>query len=361
MKVLFIIDSLVKGGKERRFVELLKGIDRTEIDYRYILLTDIIDFDVSETLKVKPIIIKRKIRKDPSVFFKILSICKEFRPDVINAWGFMPAFYVFPIAYMTGTKFVNSMIIDAPAVTNLRTKLFSKIIFHFSDVITSNSYAGLDSYKVGRGKNKKVEVIRNGFDFSRINNIRSSSEMKKELGIEEDKLVVGMVAAFRYHKDYISIITAAKAVLDKRNDVVFVLVGDGPDLKSSKEAASGYSGIVFTGKRSDIESIVNACDLCVLSTYTEGISNSIIEYMALGKAVVATDGGGTKELVEDGITGFLVPQRSPLVLSERIIQLLEDVDLRKKMGAKGKEKIINRYDMGKMVSKYLDLFCEKKG
>lgn len=352
MKILFVIDSLIKGGKERRLVELIKGIEKTDIDYRYILLTDINEFKETENFKVRPIIIKRRIKKDPAVFYKLYKICREFKPDIINTWGFMPSFYTFPIAGLCKAKFVNSMIIDCPAKLDSRTKILSRPIFKYSDVIASNSNSGLDAYKVKSGK---TVVIRNGFDFSRTDNIKSTEEIKNEFGVKNGSLVC-MVAAFRIHKDHETLIAAARNILSLRHDVTFLLVGDGPTLEKSKEMSMGESKIIFTGKRSDIESIINACDLCVLSTYTEGISNSIMEYMALGKAVIATDGGGTKELVEDGVTGILVPARSPQIFSEKIIQLLDKPELRNKMGVAGKEKIAKDFSIEKMVSDYISLF-----
>lgn len=354
MKILFIIDSLIKGGKERRFVELLKGIDRTDTEYKYLLLTDINEFVETQKLREKPLVIKRKIKKDPSVFLKLTRICRKFKPDIINAWGLMPAFYSFPVAAFLKIKFVNSMIIDAPKKLDMRTRILSKPILLFSDLIVSNSYAGLESYGI---RSDKTRVISNGFDSKRLENLKNESEIRDDLGVRTRYSAV-MVAAFRCHKDYKTMVSAARSVLSSRNDVTFIFVGDGPDLQSTKDEASGYDRIIFTGKRSDVESIINMCDIGLLSTYTEGISNSIMEYMALGKPVVATSGGGTKELIDEGETGFLVPERSPDVFSNKIMQLLENNELREKMGSSGRVKIEKYFSINKMISDYISIFKE---
>jgi len=357
MKVLFVIDSLIKGGKERRLVELVKGFYKKKIEFKIVLLTPIIEFDELKELGIEPLVIKRLIKKDPLVFFKLLNILRDFKPDIVNTWGLMPSFYVFPLKFFLKFKFVNSMIIDSPRKLDIRTKILSKPIFYFSDIIASNSYSGLESYSV---RSKNTAVIRNGFDFSRVSYVKNSEEVKNELGIAI-RFIVGMVAAFRYHKDYETLIKAAKKITAKRKDIAFVLVGDGPTLEASKKLAASDPAIIFTGKRSDVEAIISACDICVLSTYTEGISNSIMEYMALGKPVVATAGGGTKELVDDGVTGILIPARSPDIFAQKIEFLIGNKELRDKMGASGKEKVIKDFSIEKMVTDYISLFKKVSG
>jgi glycosyltransferase involved in cell wall biosynthesis len=126
--------------------------------------------------------------------------------------------------------------------------------------------------------------------------------------------------------------------------------------------AGNSKRIIFTGIRNDVESIVTIFDIGILLTdlekHGEGISNSIMEYMALGKPVIATDGGGTKELVIDGETGFLIPQKSPKLLAEKIDYLLNNEPLRKRLGTKGKERIQKEFSLDKMVSEHIKLYEE---
>ncbi len=118
------------------------------------------------------------------------------------------------------------------------------------------------------------------------------------------------------------------------------------------------TGFRFLGKRTGIESYVNAMDICVLSTFTEGFSNAIIEYMALGKPVIATSGGGTPELVIDGITGILVPPKNPAMMAEQMEKLIDDKNVRKAMGEAGRDLIKTRFSIDSMVVKYLNLYEE---
>ena len=97
-------------------------------------------------------------------------------------------------------------------------------------------------------------------------------------------------------------------------------------------------------------------DICILSTFTEGISNSILEYMALGKPVIATRGGGTSEIVIDNKTGFLISPSNPEELTDKIEKLLNNIDLREQMGMAGKERVKKIFSSEIMVSKYVDFY-----
>lgn len=356
MKILYVIDALGAGGAERRFVQLIKGLDRARFKTMVVLLTDIVHYDEIYALDTEIVKLERKMKKDPSIFFRLFSICQKYEPDIVHAWGSMSAFYAGPVAKMLGIKLINAMIADAPARLNARQRLGSLITFSFSDVIQSNSSAGLEAYKVPQGKRS---VIHNGFDFERMNNLKDPDAVKKEIGIATP-YVAGMVAGFKVQKDYESLVRAARRILEKRDDVAFVCVGGGPDLERIREMAKGDKRIVFTGKRSDVESIINMFDIGILLTdlerHGEGISNSIMECMAAGKPVIATDGGATRELVIDGETGFLVPQKSPERLAEKIEALLDNAELRKKMGIRSRERIEQEFNIGKMTSEHAGLY-----
>ena len=110
------------------------------------------------------------------------------------------------------------------------------------------------------------------------------------------------------------------------------------------------------GAHDQVESIINIFDIGVLSTFTEGISNSIMEYMALSKPVVATEGGGTKELVVNGETGILIPPKSPAILAEKINYLLRSPQLLESMGTKGKKRIENLFNIKQMGESFEAIF-----
>src|SRR5262249_41091338 len=133
-------------------------------------------------------------------------------------------------------------------------------------------------------------------------------------------------------------------------------VGDGEALEASRKIAADVGAIKFLGKRKNVEEIVETFDIGVLSTFTEGISNSIMEYMALRKPVVATDGGGTRELVVDGETGFLVPPGNPDALAAKIEYLLDHPDIAKGMGEAGEVRLRREFSITRMVERTAKLY-----
>lgn len=352
MKILYIIDALGPGGAERRFVQLIKGLNPDRFATMVVLLTDIVHYDEIYELDTEVVKLERKVKKDPLIFFRLFAICRRWKPDIVHAWGSMSAVYAGPVAKLLGIKLINAMIADAPARLTARQRVGAMLTFPLSDIIQSNSYAGLEAYNVPQ---RKRSMIHNGFDFERMRDLKEPEAVKEELGIKTN-YVAGMVAGFRYHKDYESLVRAAQIILEKRDDVTFVCVGGGPDLQRIRELAQGGNRIIFTGKRSDVESIINTFDIGILSTHGEGISNSIMEYMAAGKPVIATDGGGTRELVIDGETGFLVPQKSPERLAEKIDDLLNDDELRQNMGIMAKERIHGEFNIDRMTSEHAKLY-----
>jgi len=114
--------------------------------------------------------------------------------------------------------------------------------------------------------------------------------------------------------------------------------------------------IKLPGTQTDIESIVSILDVGVLSTFTEGMSNSIMEYMALGKPVVATDGGGTNELVVQNETGFLVEQGNVEEMTDRIKYLLDNEEQAAAMGEAGRRRIVEEFGFENMMDRYVNLY-----
>ena len=169
IKVLYIIDSLGPGGTERRLVQLLGGLDPELFSTKVILLTDIVHYTEVHELETEVIKLDRRIKKDPLIYFRLFGICRKWRPDIMHVWGSMPAIYAGPVAKILRIKLINAMIADAPARLNSKQRIRSFLSFPLSDVIQSNSYAGLEAYNVPE---RKRNVIHNGFDFGRIGTLK---------------------------------------------------------------------------------------------------------------------------------------------------------------------------------------------
>jgi glycosyltransferase involved in cell wall biosynthesis len=357
MKIIHVIDSLASGGKERQLVELLKGLtSRNNVVSQLVVLSDDIYYSYVKNLDIKTHLLPRRTRNDPSIFVKLYKICKAFQPDIIHSWESMCSVYAIPIAKILDAKFINGIIRFAPPKSRIFAKgwIRSRLTFRFSDIVLANSYAGLKSYNAP--KHKSV-CIYNGFDFSRTDNLQDKDFIKNKFKIHTP-YVVGMVARFHIRKDYETFILSAMRLLKRREDVTFLMVGAGNTLTKCKNLVlpKFHDKIRFLGEQEDIESLVNIFDIGVLISYAEGISNSIMEYMALGKPVVATDHGGTCEIVIDNETGFLVnPKRIDEVVN-KIEFFLNNNGIAKEMGNNGKKRLYNEFGIEKMTARHLELY-----
>jgi glycosyltransferase involved in cell wall biosynthesis len=354
MRILFFIDCLGAGGKERRLIELMKAIKSDpEVDFELVIMSNEIHYKEVFELGININYLIRRTKKDLSVFVKLYKLCKRYKPDIIHCWDSMTAIYCAPVCRLLQIKNVNGMVIDSPGRRKILYKpwIRARITFPFAHLIIGNSRAGLAAYNAPA--NKSV-VIYNGFNFARRNNIKSGSKIREELNINSE-YIVGMVAAYSEFKDYPIYFKAAHLVLNNRKDVIFLAIGKNTDSELSRSHIDikYLSHFRLLGKKSDIESYVNVMDIGVLATFTEGISNSILEYMAFGKPAVATAGGGTNEIIEDQKTGYLVNPSNPKELAEKISILLEDPALRSKMGRNGEARIHEVFSIETMTDEYL--------
>jgi len=362
MKILMVIDSLPRGGKERRMLELIKGLKNQKelFDIYLVSLTDTVEYEYVYELPITFEIIRRKHKKDLSVIFKLKKIISSFKPDIIHSWSTMASIYLSVSNLFNRIPLVNGVLADAYANLNFRDKHFLrvKLTTPFSAMFVANSEAGIRSYKTPL--NKSI-CIYNGIDFSRFENLRPAAEMENEIlgSPKNDRIIFGMVAGFDERKDFETLIKAAIKICEMRKDLIFLLIGNGPLLESLKAGVPANllgAQIIFTGKRRDIESILQIVDIGLLITFYEGISNSIIEYMAMGKPVIATKGGGTVELVNDGVNGWLVEQRNEAQIIEKMKQLLNDKGRRVEMGQNGYHWVRKQFDIKEKTNQYINLY-----
>jgi glycosyltransferase involved in cell wall biosynthesis len=359
MRILFFLESLHGGGKERRSVELIRYLKQQPGNYEIeLVLTEkeIFYEDILRTNVRIRILQRNRFRYDPAIFFKFYSICRNFRPDIIHAWGKMTTFYAIPAKTLCKVPLVSSLIADASKGYNDYSPyhLLLRTNVHFSDVILANSRAGLRAYGINE---RKARVIYNGADLLRFGYDFDMQSVKNELHVSTEYLVV-MVASFSAFKDYDLFLDVAREVGSIRKDVTFVAVGDGPDLKriTRRMKDEKISNVVLAGRRNDVERIVAAADIGVLCTWAEGISNSILEYMALGKPVIATDLiGGSRELIEDGITGYCT-SHDLLTVTALVNKLLNNKDLRLRMGKRGKERVERKFSIKRMGDEFQALY-----
>ncbi|MBW3598303.1 MAG: glycosyltransferase [Planctomycetes bacterium] len=208
----------------------------------------------------------------------------------------------------------------------------------------------------------KVRVIPNGVDVDRFRprpDVRE--DVRRELGIPPGAPAVGIVAALRPEKNHELFLRAAAKTAAVHADARFVIVGDGPR-RNDLERLGGELGIVdnvhFLGSRSDVPELLAALDVFALTSHNEANPVSILEAMACGLPVVATNVGSVSESVEEGNTGYLTAPGSVEEAAARWSELFSDESLRRSMGQAGRRRVVQGGSLDVMVRGYEDLIRE---
>jgi glycosyltransferase involved in cell wall biosynthesis len=193
-------------------------------------------------------------------------------------------------------------------------------------------------------------VVYNGIDFSRFQKREETTQNRS----------MCMVANFSEKKDHESLIRSLPLVLKNFSDITLILVGRGKNEEKCRMLASSLGigdHVIFENSCNSPEDIIRDCSIGILlSPAGEGISNVILEYMALGIPVIATDLGGNREVVEHGLTGVLLPDHSTYRIADEIGKMFEMPERAKEMGSRGRERVEKKFDCKRMILEYIDLY-----
>jgi len=202
-----------------------------------------------------------------------------------------------------------------------------------------------------------IKIIHNGIDLSRFELIEP--KLRGELGLSDDIPIIGVVARIVLEKGYEYILKAMPKVLQSFPSTLLVIVGDGP-LKAQMQELAVKLGIdrntVFLGYKRDIENLIADFDVFVLPSVSEGLGLSLLEAMALGKPVIATEVGGIPEVVKNGKNGLLVPPRDEEALAMAILKILSSRDFGLRLGQVAKDTVYEKFSAQSMALQTAKLY-----
>lgn len=199
----------------------------------------------------------------------------------------------------------------------------------------------------------KIAVIHNGKDLRKHQPGKYDGEIRKELGIPDDKILIGVTSQLRDTKGHSFLLDAFVLLKARFPNIRLIIAGRGPlhdELKGKAEKLGIGDSVFFLGHRNDINKVIDSFDIAVLPSLDEGFPNTVVEYMAMGKPVVATNVGGIPELVLDGETGFLVQPGDAEGLADALERLIKEKDMRERMGISGRKRVEDFFDIEGKVS-----------
>ena len=250
---------------------------------------------------------------------------------------------------------------------------WERIFLRLPSLIITNSYAVSKRFSSGSVVPPKVRVVYNGVDIEIFSPKVNPVMIRDELKIGKEETLIGLIGRIGEGKGHKYFLQAAQLVTQSCNNCRFLIVGDTifgegkswkDDLIKLANDLKISSRIIFTGYRSDVPHIMASLDILVLATEAEPFGRVLIEAMASGKPVVATNAGGVPEVVIDGKTGFLISPRSSQEMADAIVKLIKDSSLRNLMGEAGRQRaqdIFNLMMTTKCIEELYSLLLNNKG
>jgi glycosyltransferase involved in cell wall biosynthesis len=206
-----------------------------------------------------------------------------------------------------------------------------------------------------------VSLIYNGVDLDRYNHQQPCCTLHDDYSIPESSPIVGVVARLEAEKGHRTLIDAWPRVLAVHPEAWLLIVGEGSERNALEEQAEGLgisAGVVFAGRREDVPAVTAALDVSVLPSYREAQGLSVLEAMALSRPVVASRVGGIPEMIEDGVSGLLVPPNDPPALASAINRLLSDHPFADMMARRGHDVVHERFCIELMVNSVETIYDE---
>jgi glycosyltransferase involved in cell wall biosynthesis len=376
--VVLVVDDLGFGGAERQVVELANNMDRTRFDVHVCTLSDHVP--LSSTLidgGHRLHTIRRRNRLDFSVVPRLARLLRTLHADIVHGFLFSAEIASRLAGRMAGT----AVVIGSERNANHAIQMSNRIVYRLTgacvDVIIANSNAGAAwNGKIFHRPLSDYRVVHNGVDAERFRPM-DGREIRAKLGIPVPCPVVGAFANFKEQKNHAMLFRAFRPVLDSFPEARLLLVGEQP--ADSRGQWKGYRAqldrlvddlqirhqCTFLGHQKDVEHLYCACDITVLPSLHEGTPNVLLESMACGVPVVATDVCDNQYIIRDGEVGYLVAVGDEAAMADRMKTLLGNAALRQEMGQKDRHWVLTEFSAQRLAEKmgavYLELLSGRNG
>jgi glycosyltransferase involved in cell wall biosynthesis len=368
VKVMHVITRFDKGGsaentyltvlgldKERYDVFLIRGISQESRMSSQETAGAEVNLAEAEKSGVRIITISELVRninlvKDLKALFRLISIFKQEKPDIVHTHTSKAGILGRWAAYILAK---TPIIVHTPHghifwgyFNSWKTCVFvflERLTARITDrIITLTEQERKDHLQFAVAPEEKFAVIHSGVDLRNFLDVSvDPADVKEKLGIPQDSFVVGTVGRLTPVKGQKYLIEAAAKIVQQEPKAMFVFLGDGELLAGFTETAS-VPGIKdhlkFLGWRPDVADVMSTFDVFVLPSLNEGMGKVLVEAMAMGKPIIASDVGGIQDLVAHGENGLLVPPANGETLANAILDLYENPDKRKRMGEAGKRR-----------------------
>lgn len=363
-RIALIIPTLDRSGAEKQFTLLASRLPRDRFEPHVALLTRTGPFAEQLAAANVPVtLLGKRSKLDPTALWKLRAWLKSVQPDIIHTWLFAANAYgriaarVAPQAKVV----VSERCVDSWK-SGWQLWLDRKLISR-TDRLVGNSQAVVEFYHRQGVPSEKLVCIPNGIDCPPPMTIDRPA-MLRELGWPEGTFVAGFIGRLAEQKRVDDLIFAVETLRHARPTVRLLIVGDGPlrdRLQTFADDVGGADQLRFLGHQSDIHRWLALMDVFCLASSFEGMSNSLMEAMAAGKPCLASDIPPNRELITPGETGILVPVGDRVAYMQFLRLLIDDVELRTRIGRAARERMEREFSVNQMIEKYVALYDELNG
>ena len=355
-KIVYIIGQLSVGGSERYVLSLVKHIDKNQFNPTLICLSETIElFDELSQIECDLLILNhssfKKIRTILSLGIKL----KQLKPDIVHTIG-RSWYYTIPACYLAG---IRNLIISSRSIPPWKKwyhRIIDRLLLKKVKLAMFNSYQGRQStwLDLGFPKSKSL-VIHSAIDLAEFDKEQSLTLNVPIIFSPKPNAtapIICIVANLTPTKSLDTAIMAQKLLVETYPDSQLWIIGKGRSESKLKKLVSQLNmenNVRFLGRRIEIPKILKLVDIGLLSSVSEGSSNSLLEYMAAGLPIVATNVGGTPEII-DNKTGILIPPKSPENIYQAIIKLLGNHRLRTQLGNEARKRVETKFSLYQMIN-----------
>lgn len=358
IRVLETIRQGKIGGGESHVLDLVANLDKEQYEPVVLSFTDGPMIQALDKMQIPAHVIASEKAFDISVWKRVKQLLIDERIDLVHVHGTRANTNVLwaarslklPVIYTVhGWSFHGGL---HPLMKKARIAA-EKFITSRAQVNICVSESNRQTGQKAFGKLDAV-VVPNGVNLQRFDPHASYADVKRAYGIPEDHLVVGYIVRMTYQKDPVSMIQAFAEVHRLMPNMTLLMVGEGELKQTAIDTANslGLSDyVVFDNFRQDVPAVLNAVDIYCLPSLWEGFPIGVLEAMAMGKAVIASDVDGTREAVRHEENGLLVPAKNITALANAIMQLASDVALRERLALSARNTILAEYNVAGMTRK----------
>lgn len=360
IRIVYVVDNLSFRGGERTFLQLVEGIDRSRFDVSVACTPGGVFVERLERLRV-PVIPADMRRRRLDTVFSLARILKRTRPHIVHTQGRGDTFgrLAARLAGVPAIVSTTAMIAGRYQVREWWRKLLYRIIDRVTDRLVDRyivvNRASLEPL-TGRHKipPERIVVIPNGIELKRYDRSQQiRGAWRARFAIPAEATLVGALGRFTWQKGFADLLRAF-ATLRHADDVWLALGGDGPlreDLDTLARAPDIEGRCLLPGFIDDVPGFLADLDAFVLSSHIEGHPMVLLEAMAIGLPVIATDIPGVGDTVTDGVDGRLVPVGDVPALANALEELIKDEGLARRFGQNARKKIEREYTASQMIER----------